>query len=294
MAPAYVGAGDGVTITTGSGTVEKTGCTAGNLLIAQVYDDGLSEDFTIGTYVNMEDLAGAAGLTSVTSTPVGITATFSVFFGRATANGTCSLDLTVGASGEDLVSRIYEFEEITDATTEAEVLDNAEAAGDSGTSTTVAHATHTTHGDNRLVIELIGIDATQAVTSFTGETGGDYTLEAQYSGAEAVDYGDCDYGEGEYGVGECAPVGTIALQTAPIPTANTLSGGTFTIASADWGTWGAALVPGVPVPGDGEGAMGGTLPSILEGLPPRRGRRRRREEIMAEEEELITVLAGVE
>ena len=202
-APAFIGAGSGVTIATGTSTVTKTSCTEGDLIILQVYYDGTSSDFGIGAYVNLEDLEGSSGLTSVTSTPVGATANFSVFMGRATADGTCHVDLTVGASGEDLVCRLYELSDVYGGTELADVLDNAEAAGNAGTSTTVAHATHTTHGDDRLVIELIGIDAAQALASFSGETGGDYTLEAEYQGTGTV--------------------GTIGLQTASISTANTLS-----------------------------------------------------------------------
>ena len=222
--PQFVGAGSGVTIATGTSTVSKTACVEGDLMILQVYYDGTTGDWGIGSYVNLEDLTGSSGLTFVTTTPVGATANFSTFLGRATADGTCSVDLTVGASGEDLVCRLYEFSGVDDGATTADVLDNAEAAGNSGTSTTVAHAAHTTHGDNRLTFDLIGINAAQAITSFTGETGGDYTeAVAEYQGAGTV--------------------GTIGLQTASIPTANTLTGGTFTITSAAWGTWGASLVP---------------------------------------------------
>ena len=222
-APSFIDAGSGVTIATGTSTVSKTACTEDDVIVLQAYSDGLSDDFEIGGYANLEDLAGSSGLTFVTSTPVGATARFSVFMGRVIAGGTCSVDLTVGASGEDLVCLLYEFSDLFTTTALAGILDNAEAAGNAGTSTTVAHATHTTHGDDRLIIELIGINAAQALASFSGETGGDYTLEAEYQGAGTV--------------------GTIGLQTASIPTANTLAGGTFSIASAAWGAWGAALVP---------------------------------------------------
>ena len=238
--PAFLGAGPGVTITTGTGTVSKTGCTEGNLLVLQVYCDGLTDDWDIGNYVNTKTLAGASGLTFITNQVCGATATFSVFFGRATADGICSVDVIVGAAGEDLVCRMYEFSGITSVHTAARILDLAEAAGNAGTSTAVGHATHTTHGDDRLVIELNGINAAQAVSSFSGETGGDYTLETEYQGSGTV--------------------GTIALQTALIPTVNTLAGGTFTITSAAWGTWGAALVPA--------SEMVDTLSEDVEGLIP--------------------------
>lgn len=233
--PLFVQAGSGSTITTGTGTVSLTSATAGNLVILQLEVDGLAADWSQSGATNVSALDGTTDArdTIVVNFTVGTdppaNALHSLYCGRVTANGTCSFDITVGASGEDIFARIYEFSGASLGTTLDTVIENGADpdlyTGDSGSGTTVFDIGCTTNDIDRLALEFVAIDSNQAIGSFTGETGGDWTeAVAEYVGGGTV--------------------GTLQLQTAEMAAADTISGGTVSIGSANWGVLALAIIPG--------------------------------------------------
>src|SRR5262245_13777197 len=125
--PTFVGAGSGVEVTTGTQTMSKTGCTAGNLLLAHVLFRGTSEDWATSSVVNINHLGGGSGFDLIVANRgVGDlnTSKMSILCGLAAANGTCSVDMSVGASGNDFVARIYEFSGQYPGTTHTQVMEN--------------------------------------------------------------------------------------------------------------------------------------------------------------------------
>lgn len=236
--PAFVQAGAGVTATAGTTTVSITGCTAGNIVICHLLNDGTTYDRSNGTETNWQNLAGAPSSHSVIieSTEVGApaTATHSAYIGRATANGTVSLDLVTGASGEDVFARMYEFSGVIGGTTLATTIENGGGiqADVADTDTSCTDSTVITNGLQRLALNFVSINASQATVAFTGQSGGTW-IEAV---SEFIGGGT---------------VGTIQLQIASMPTAATIDGGSFAIASAAYGTIGTALIPATTTgPGD--------------------------------------------
>lgn len=229
--PVCVGAGAGVAILTGSGTVSKSGCVAGNLLVQHLVVRGASEDWSgISNVVNWKNLAGVSGQTTGVQTGLGIgtgsVSRHALFASRVIADGVCSGDFTVGVSGEDLFLRMYEFSGASPGATVAAVFENGGShyGAVEGTSVAVADSGVVTNGADRLACQFVGIGANQAVESFAGETGGDWTeAVAEYASAEGV-------------------AATLQLQTAPMAAAGTIDGGTQTIVSAAWGSIGLAII----------------------------------------------------
>ena len=224
MAIAFVGAGSGIERTTaGTSTVSKTGCTADNLIVVQAFFSGDSGDWSGGNWVNIEDFQG----TPNDADSISNAGSRFVFVGRATADGTCSFDVT--RVTDNYVARMYEFSgEIADSfPSSAGVFENINSETGFVTSTTITAPDVTTLGANRLAMCFVGVRSAQALTSFTGETGGDWTeTVAEYQGTAL----------------------TIQLQTAPIAAAGTITGGTQTISSAYWLCIGTALVPHIDQP----------------------------------------------
>lgn len=232
--PAYVGAGSGVAIENGSANVEKTSCTAGNLLLVHMLARGSTEDWGGGPGTNIKKLDGTADYLDAIVTGSGVgsgsASSEALFIGRVVANGTCTYSFAVGASGEDLYARMYEFSGATTGSTIASVVENDASTYDAlnGTSTTIDSVTVITNSTDRLACHVVAIAANQAVASFTGETGGDWT--------EAV---------AEYATSTGAAA-TLQLQTAEMASAGTIDNGTITITSADWGGIGLAIIPAAP------------------------------------------------
>lgn len=226
--PTFVGAGSGVTITTGTATVSKTGCTANNLIFLHFISDGTAQDYSRGNRVNMLNLAGNVGDDNlINGAGIGLTAvsTHNIFVTRVTADGTCSVDLTVGASGEDLFARLYEFSLVFAGTTLNQIRE-AQSDVSANATTTLDNTPVTTTASDRLACNFIGVNSTTSVASFTGETGGDWTMAVtEYQGGGTI--------------------GTIALQTAAMPTVGTITGGTATITSGATGNVGFALIPSI-------------------------------------------------
>lgn len=221
--PSFVGAGAGAEgLIAGAFTVSKTGCIAGNIVMAAMYVNGVTADWGgWGSIVNIKRLDGVVnsttGIVNNTDTQIRI--------GRVMVDGTVSGNLTVGASGEDIVGRIYEFQDVTiTATTLATVIENGVLQWDDlfGTSATVADLGVTTNAADRLALNFVHLRSAQAIANFTGETGGDWTeVVAEYVGTTL----------------------TLQLQTATMASKGVIDGGTATITSSDWHTYGTALIP---------------------------------------------------
>ena len=192
---------------------------------------GDSEDWSaFSNEVNVEELDGTPNNIQAIFTGSGIgsgsASRESVFICRVTANGTCSGDFTVGASGEDIFCRMYEFSDEVAGTTIATVVENAASTwvGLSGTGTTIDSVELTTNGANRLGVHFVGVAAEQTLGNFTGETGGDWTeAVAEFASATGA-------------------TATLQLQTAEMVAAGTIDGGTITISSADWGGVALAII----------------------------------------------------
>lgn len=233
--PSFVGAGAGAVATTGTGTVSKTGCTAGNLLVAQLVIRGNNEDWSALTNaVNVRGLTGTLNSWTLIQQGLGIGSfadLAAVFCARVAADGTCSGDFTVGASGEDLFARIYEFTDASVGTTVDTVFENGSQAGGgyfstSATNTSIEDTAVTTNGPSRLALQFVATASNQTLGDFTGETGGDWS--------EAVDQFNSATGA----------TATLQLQTAVMAAAGVINGGAIATASVAWGTYGLALRPG--------------------------------------------------
>lgn len=227
--PLFVQASAGTALLTGTTTVSLAGCGAGNLIIAAIVERGVSGDFVgPANPVNINRLDGVAGLTGAASNRgIGTNSQGFIYAGRAAAGGTVSFDITVGASGNDLFIVLYEFSGVVAGATVNDVFENGgvQFAGDAATNTTVLDNAVITNGSNRLALQFVWLVSNQAVGSFTGESGGDWT--------EAV---------AEFASSSGATV-TMQLQKAPMAAAGTIDGGSLTVSSVGWGTLGTALIP---------------------------------------------------
>lgn len=225
--PQFVGAGAGVErLTSGTGTVSKTGCTAGNLIAAHLYVAGTTGDQSgFGNAVNIEALDGTDN--DLTTLRTGTD--FQIRVGRVMANGTCSADFAVGASGEDIAARMYEFSGAALGSTLADVFENGLGTTDVAevTDANPSAAPVDTNGSDRLALNFLGLKSAQAVDSFTGET----TVNWE----EAVP---------EY-VGSTL---TLQLQTTQVPNAAVFQEGSDPIgASTPWLSIATALIPSTAV-----------------------------------------------
>jgi hypothetical protein len=235
-APAFVQASAGAVVTTGTATVSLTSCTAGNMVFLVWVEDGSLNESVTGNHVNTQNIAGGTSdldFFQVIAMGSPTNSYLHCYVGRVTANGTISADLTVGAAGEDLFAVWYEFSGASTATTLTYPNGISEAvdAGtyydfNSGQGTTITFAQVRSSDVDRLGVQFIGVNANQALVNATGETGGDWT--------EPV-------GEFASASGTAATVG---IQTAAMPTAANIVGGTITISSAGWGVLVFALKPG--------------------------------------------------
>jgi hypothetical protein len=236
--PLFVGAGSGTVVTTGTGTVSKTSCTAGNLLILHVYEDQTASENTRSNRVNVEALNGVDNADALyqsglqTGSPqVG---GYVIFMGRVMANGTCSWDITVGASGGDLSGRIYEFSGVSTGTQIANVGENV--GGSAGgryrstanTTTSVVQGQVIPSGPKRLGLALVSMRGAVTIDAFTGTSGGTWVEPvAEYS----------------HSTGNGA---TMQIQTVDINDQTTIQNGTATITSSSWGCFTLALIPENP------------------------------------------------
>lgn len=234
--PLFVGAGSGSFATTGTGTVSKTSCTAGNLVFIHLVTAGTSADWSaFPSVTNIEMPDGTADDLDAIQTDQNVGApvsySHSLFIGRVMADGTCSADYTVGASGEDLFARLYEFSGEALGTTKATIIENggSDAVSTDGTGATVDAGDCVTNDVDRLACSFVAIDVNRSIGDFSGESGGDWT--------EAV----AEYAEAG------GAKATLQLQTASIAVAGTITGGSAAITSSGWGIFTLAIIP-APAP----------------------------------------------
>ena len=236
-APSFIAASTGAVDTGGawSYTCAAPGA-AGRLIIVQVLQDGVSATSAISvtSVTNMEDLAGTDNVMTLIASnqvvgdaPAGYQ---HLFCGRSLST---SAPVITGANSttDDIYVRAYEFSNVNTGTTLASIIENGislTANQRVDISATILNCPVTTNGPDRLACNFIAINDDNALGSFTGETGGDWTLVADYGTATGTD-------------------GEIALQTATMVSAGTIDGGSYTYADTDtWGNIGFALIGTTP------------------------------------------------
>ena len=124
-APAFVGAGAGVTIASGSAACTVAGTTAGNLIILQVLQDGTAAARSpVSAITRIENLAGHRNALTVLAT-ASRSAPYradSICGSAGRSSGTVSV--TVATTGDDLYYRLYVFTDVDTGTTLAAILEN--------------------------------------------------------------------------------------------------------------------------------------------------------------------------
>ena len=187
------------------------------------YPTGLQANDLILLQVTVRDNA------SIPTTPSGFTLLYgpdSTGTGRQwiyykVSDGTESGTITVTIGGTACkIARMYAFRNVA--------LSSFTEGGSfgSGTDSTIDAQSVTTTGVNRLAVSFVFVNDQNSVGSFTGETSGDWT--------EAVSEFITDQGSN----------GCVQLQTATMPSAGTISGGSYTMGASDpWGVRAFALIP---------------------------------------------------
>jgi len=204
---------------------------AGRLMLLHVLQDGSTSAgaVSVTSVTNIENLAGTDNvMTAVTAgTTVGSpTVAYHGFWLGRSLNTTAPVVTGGNTTSDDIYIRMYEFENVSAGTTVATVIENGVAAYEfsRSTDTTVVQVSTTTNGPDRLAISLVAInDDATGIAAYTGTSGGTWTMAASYETATGTD-------------------GTLALMTATMASAGTISGGTATITSDAWGTLGFALI----------------------------------------------------
>lgn len=228
--PVPVQASAGLAVTTGTGTLSLTGCTAGNLVVFHVGADGNGDDYSFSNVVNVEKLDGTNNdfdnLVSQGWVGAGPSAKFTIFVGRAMADGTCSCDITVGASGNDLFGLVYEFSDASLGTTVATVFENGAQIQVSGANDddTIGSEAVVSNGPNRLALVFGTVNDDLVIGDYVTETGGDYTEFAGFESASGTQM-------------------SLTLQAAEMPTQGTITPGHYVMtAAAAWGHLSTALI----------------------------------------------------
>jgi hypothetical protein len=232
-APSFVAAGAGNVATTGTAVPDTIASTplAGQVVLVHGVLDGTTGAPALGTITNVSSLSGSASSLTL-ATPsggedVGAAAAKHFFWlGRVTANGTVTVN--IGTTGNAFFFRVYTFSGVASGTTVAAIIENGGSAYVNATAATAAVTDTgvTTNGADRLAVQLVAVNDDNALASFTGETGGDWTeAVAEFASATSSD-------------------GCVQLQTATIASAGTINGGSQTMAAADaWGVIGFAFLP---------------------------------------------------
>lgn len=253
-APSFVAAsnGSGGNTDTSENTFDPNGyvpSAVGNILVFHVLQDGTGADATITTITGnvVEDLAGNNNqLTQIHPSggfAVGSAAKQLLWIGRALSDSE-PIDLEVGitsSSGDDLYKRIYEFSGVNPGTALSDVIENSSAGNavnGSGTSNTIADTAVVTLGPDRLACNFVAVNDDNALDAFTGQTGGTWAeAVAEFAASAGTD-------------------GAVGIQTATIASADTINGGTDTMAASDaWGVVGFALIPVESGPTEHQGSF---------------------------------------
>lgn len=236
-APVMQQASTGFTDAGGAWTFTNDLQTSLALVIVQILQDGSTNGaVTVTGNANINDLAGSPGWTQIPglngdgSHRVGGTgqARQFLYIGRNDGGGG-SLISGGNSTSEDLYVRFYSFVNASAGTTLATVIENITAGSTrtgSGTTATVNDSDVTTLGPDRLACNFVAINDDNAMTAFTGQTGGTWAeAVAEYAEASGTD-------------------GSIGLQVAEMASAGTIDGGSFTQADGTdgWGVTGFAII----------------------------------------------------
>lgn len=235
--PSFVGAGSGAAVTTGVLSLSKTSCTAGNIIVLQALKVVSAGSISIDAASNVETLDGTDGdLTGLPTGPIfgvgsgGTSGDQLIMMGRVIADGTVSIDLSSTSGTDGMLGRIYEYEDTPTGTTMAEILDNTTGSSEVrqtvNTTASILDSGITTTGYNSLGFQFVAVVADQALADFSGETGGNWAKPVSEFTSSS-------------------PAGAICIQTAGVPTAGSVDGGTITITSNPWASVGTAMA-GVP------------------------------------------------
>lgn len=247
-APTFVNAGVGVvevgaaasTVTSGVGSI-------GDLLILQIFRDGVTDVPSLTLHSEVENLAGTANaLSSLASNTVGSTGWQYLWVGRALSTAAATVDLAT--AGDDLFARWYRFSGASVGTLAATLIENSTGThvAAEGTGTLITDTGVITLAADRLACNFIAVNDDTAISDFAGESGGDWVLaDPAFVSPTGTD-------------------GAIALQIASIAVAGTIDGGSVTITpSAGWGVTGFAILPGPPPPPPARPPYHKRMPQLL-------------------------------
>lgn len=226
MAASFGAAGAGaITATSGAALTPAlpSGVTAGQLLIAHVFYGGSTAApdtpsgwSVLGGSPYSLDTPGTNGRVWV--------------FGKIAAGGDANPAFGTQAVTTPRRARCYRFTGVLDDVL-ANVVGGFNFEGPAA-STTVSDVGVTTPSDNALAINLIAIADDNSTASFTGETGGNWSVPL---------------GATVYTSTTGTPDTAMQLQTAPMPTAGTVNGGTYTQGASDaWGNIGFYILGAPP------------------------------------------------
>jgi hypothetical protein len=221
----YASASDYVQVTfvaAGAGAATATTPTTANILVP--YPTGLQANDLLLLQTTVRDLVSSpttpSGWTLLYGPDAGSTLVRQwIFYKFATGSetGTQAVSCAVAVCR---MGRMYAFRNVaTSSFTEG-------GGFGQGTVATISAQSVTTTGVKRLDVSFVFVSDDNAVGSFTGETGGDWTeTMAEFTTTSGAD-------------------GCIQLQSATMASAGTISGGTYAMAAADqWGVRAFALIP---------------------------------------------------
>lgn len=232
-APTFLGsdASSVITATSGALAPDLSARSANDVLLYGVLQDGTGADVTVSAIsASVANLAGtASALTSIGAFNVGSAAVakLHLWIGRLVTPGATSVTFN-SSSGNDLYTSMWAFRTVSSGTTLATVIENATAGSTTttaATSATLTDAGVTTLGPDRLAVNVVGGNDDNALTVFTGMTGGTWTEDPEFASATGTD-------------------GVIGMQYAAMASAGTIDGGSSTWADAldGWGVVGFALI----------------------------------------------------
>ncbi|MCW4044301.1 MAG: hypothetical protein NWE94_02140, partial [Candidatus Bathyarchaeota archaeon] len=142
-----------------------------------------------------------------------------IYYKFATGSESGTITVIIGGSSCK-IARMYSFRNVA--------LSSFTEGGSfgSGSSSTINARSVTTSGSDRLAVSFVFVNDDNAVDSFTGETGGDWTeATSEFTTSAGSD-------------------GCVQLQIATIASAGTISGGSYTMGASDpWGVRAFALKP---------------------------------------------------
>lgn len=186
------------------------------------YPSGLQADDLILLQVTVRDTSNTP------TTPAGFTLLYGpdstgtcrqwIYYRFATGSESGTITVNIGGSNCKM-TRMYSFRNVA-------LSSFTEGGGfGSGSSSTINAQSVTTTDTNRLAVSFVFVNDDNAVGSFTGETGGDWTEAAsEFTTTAGLD-------------------GCVQLQNAPMTSAGTISGGSYSMSSDPWGVRAFALKP---------------------------------------------------